>query len=157
MMNCRRILLLIAAIALGLAAIQPSLAQRGGGRSGDREQRSPEEVQKAREEARAKMFEVLQIEQPQQVLVAALLDSLEMERQQIMEDARSGPRDPEVFRMIRQDMEDLAKVYDERLLEVLGEETFKLYATYRDAVRAARGEGRGRRGRSGGGRRGGDR
>ena len=74
-----------------------------------------------------------------------------------MEDARSGPRDPEVFRMIRQDMEDLAKVYDERLLEVLGEETFKLYATYRDAVRAARGEGRGRRGRSGGGRRGGDR
>jgi hypothetical protein len=153
-MSCRRILLLIAAIALGLLTTQPSLAQRGGGRSGDREQRSPEEVKKARQESRAKMFEALQIDQPQQLLVSALLDTLEMERQKIVEDARSGPRDPEVFRMIRQDMEDLTKVYDDRLKEALGEEPFKLYTTYRDAERAARGEGRGRRSR-GGGRRGG--
>jgi hypothetical protein len=82
------------------------------------------------------------------VLVSAVLDTLEMERQEIVEDARSGRRDPEVFRMIRQDMEDLTKAYDEKLKNILGEETFKLYATYRDAERAARGE---RRGRGGGG------
>lgn len=97
------------------------------------------------------MFEAVQIDQPQQPLVSALLDTLEMERQKIMEDARSGPRDPEVLRMIRQDMENLTKVYDERLIETRGEETFKLYATYRDAERAARGKRRGRRGRGGGG------
>ena len=147
-MTCRRTLLVVAAIALGLLASQPLLAQRGKGRFGNREQPSPGEMQKTREEARAKMFEAVQIDQPQQVLVSAVLDTLEMERQEIVEDARSGRRDPEVFRMIRQDMEDLTKAYDEKLKNILGEETFKLYATYRDAERAARGE---RRGRGGGG------
>ncbi len=152
-MNYRRVILLVTTLALGVGSVHPVLAQRGEGRLGGRERPSAQEQQKAREQARAKMFETLQIGEELQPQVAAVLDTLDLERRQIMEDARSGGRDPEVFRQLRQDMEDLTKAFDEKLKKILGEQTFALYATYRDAEQAARRDQRGG-GRGDGGRRG---
>ena len=149
-MRHRVIRALVLLVLCGVAG-QTAYAQRGE-ESRDRERPTREQRQKARQEALAKMFGELQIPNEQQVLVAALLDTLQMEREKIMEDARNGPRDPEIFRMVRQQMEDLTAVFDVRLKETLGEEKFDLFVARREAEQAERGDRRGRRGNRGEGR-----
>jgi hypothetical protein len=116
------------ALAFAVSFAVPVDAQWGGGQG---ERPSAEQMEKRRQEERAKLYATLKLDEAQTKLVDALLTAADTQRQGLMEEMRASFGDRETMREIREDMQDLQKDLDEKITKVLTEEQGKLYAAYR--------------------------
>jgi hypothetical protein len=121
---------LLAAVALAFVVsfAVPVDAQWGGGQG---ERPSAEEMEKRRQEERAKLYATLELDETQTKLVDSLLTAADTLRQSLMEEMRASFGDRETMREIREDMQGLQKDLDEKINKVLTEDQRKLYAAYR--------------------------
>ena len=132
---------LLAAVALAFVVsfAVPVDAQWGGGQG---ERPSAEEMEKRRQEERAKLYATLELDETQTKLVDSLLTAADTLRQSLMEEMRASFGDRETMREIREDMQGLQKDLDEKINKVLTEDQRKLYAAYRQEQAQNRGRWR---------------
>lgn len=138
-MNYYKGLLAAVALAFVVSFAVPVDAQWGGGQG---ERPSAEEMEKRRQEERAKLYATLELDETQTKLVDSLLTAADTLRQSLMEEMRASFGDRETMREIREDMQGLQKDLDEKINKVLTEDQRKLYAAYRQEQAQNRGRWR---------------
>jgi hypothetical protein len=139
--------MLLTGCALALIIIAPVEAQWGGGR----ERPSAEEIAKRQQEARAKLFEELRLDEAQIKLVDSLLTVRDERRMEMMEEMRASFGDREAMQDMRKEMGALQADTDENIRAALTEEQLKLFQAIRDKEAEGRVNRRGRRREGGGG------
>jgi|SaaInl7_200m_RNA_FD_contig_21_2811817_length_555_multi_4_in_0_out_0_2 hypothetical protein len=137
---------LLAGCVLALVVTWAAPVEAQWGEGAQRERPSAEEIAKRRTEARAKLFEELQLDSAQVKIADSLLTVRDDSRMAMMDQMRASSGDRQAMQDMREEMAALTTDIDAKISAVLTEKQRELFKAIREAEAKSRSDRRSRRG-----------